>query len=79
MSAANEEYHRRTCSVLPPVGDRGQRYEHVCEDADGNTVRLGWSNEPAGAFARMVAVHPSYRNHRSIDRQNNRISQTDKV
>jgi hypothetical protein len=55
--------------TLPPdkIGDKGQRYEIWCDDADGTPLRVGWSDTPDG-FEQLVELHPSWTNHRAIDR-----------
>ncbi len=51
------------------VGDKGQRYEHWCDTADG-PMRIGWSSAP-DTFKEAVEKHPSWHNHRVVDRQAN--------
>lgn len=56
--------------TLPPekIGDHGQRYEIWCDDDEGNPLCVGWSDTP-DAFKRAVKLHPSWTNHRAVDRQ----------
>ncbi len=59
------------CAFLPDVkaGDNGQRYEIWCDDGDGMPLRMGWANSP-DALREAVELHPSWSNHRVIDRHN---------
>jgi len=56
--------------TLPPekIGDKGRRYEIWCDDEDGEPMLVGWSDTPDG-FKEAVEAHPSWTNHRAIDRQ----------
>ena len=59
--------------TLPPekLGDKGQRYEIWCDDDDdGNPMCVGWSDTPDG-FRKAVDAHPSWTNHRAVDRRPN--------
>lgn len=50
------------------TGDRGQRYEIWCKDADGRDLQIGWSENPE-SFRDAVEKHPSWRDHRAVDRR----------
>ena len=53
---------------LGETGDMGQRYEHRADDEDGIEFVIGWSNDP-DTFKSTVDLHPSWMNHRAIDRE----------
>ncbi len=49
------------------IGDKGQRYEIHCIDADGKDFLMGWSNNPDW-FLETVKLHPSFHSRYVIDR-----------
>ena len=55
--------------TLPPekIGDKGQRYEIRCQDADGETFVIGWAEKP-DAFTEAVELHPAWHSREVIDR-----------
>lgn len=56
--------------TLPPgkIGDhRWRRYEIRARDGDGNTLVLGWSDDP-DAFREAIELHPSLHDRKVIDR-----------
>lgn len=60
----------------PRTGDEGQRYEHWCDDGEGKPKLLGWDNKKGGAFAKCVKHHPSWTNHRVVDRHPDKPEKT---
>jgi hypothetical protein len=58
-----------TCPSLPPVGDRGQRYEVRFIDGDGEERVMGWTDQAdGGPFAQAIRRHPVWHSWRVIDR-----------
>lgn len=60
-----------TCDKLPPVGDRGQRYEVRYAQAETGAVKvMGWTNDPTGgALLRSANKWPEARRAWVVDRQ----------
>jgi len=56
--------------TLPPekIGDKGRRYEIWATEEDGTDFVVGWSDTP-DAFKEAIEAHPSWTNHRAVDRQ----------
>ncbi len=60
---------REIISQKYEVGYRGQRFEHYCEDNDGNKIVIGWSNDKDTYadmvnLTDMVNLNPNWKNHR---------------
>lgn len=51
------------------IGDKGQRYQHQCEDGDGNVMIMGWSEKKGKNFKKVVSLHPAWSNYKRIDRK----------
>lgn len=58
-----------TNGLIPPVGDKGQRYEHWCDNGNGEPMKMGWSEQPNGCFRKCVHLQPAWSNYRYIDRK----------
>lgn len=59
---------------MPPVGDRGQRFEVRYRNTTGDERIFGWTIDPTGgAFFDSVKLMPSARNPFVVDRATGEI------
>ena len=67
------------CKSMPPVGDKGQRYEVRFRNEKGEERIFGWCNDPTGGGLFDSAVlMPSARDPFVIDRQTGEIVREEK-